>query len=215
MRCLSGRESQHITPWVSTPRRAHGGGRKSTRYSPWRRVMVDPIANGTNIDIPVLNRGRRPGVAGISTGSQPLRRAWPDHRAHHSTPRHRPPTSSISARWRFVRALRTSKAFHEVATPEQQLVADNPGRSRGGSIAGPGIAPDRLADYIVASPEPIANCPQTPCVLVRPNGHVVWRCLAAGPDGPQHASDASDRALGSVPSAIPQETPCPPTLSVS
>src|SRR6201997_3201826 len=36
----------------------------------------------------------------------------------------------------------------------------------------------------------------TGCVLVRPDGHVVWRCPTAGPDGPQHLSDAIDRALG-------------------
>ena len=38
----------------------------------------------------------------------------------------------------------------------------------------------------------------TGCVLVRPDGHVVWRCRTAGPDGPQQLSDAIDRALGLV-----------------
>jgi 2,4-dichlorophenol 6-monooxygenase len=35
----------------------------------------------------------------------------------------------------------------------------------------------------------------TGCVLARPDGHVVWRCPTAGPDGPQQLSDAVDRAL--------------------
>jgi hypothetical protein len=43
----------------------------------------------------------------------------------------------------------------------------------------------------------------TGCVLVGPDGHVVWRCVTGGPDGPQQLSDAVDRALGSVPSANP------------
>jgi 2,4-dichlorophenol 6-monooxygenase len=38
----------------------------------------------------------------------------------------------------------------------------------------------------------------TGCVLVRPDGHVVWRCPTATPDGPQQLSDAIDRALGLV-----------------
>jgi 2,4-dichlorophenol 6-monooxygenase len=36
----------------------------------------------------------------------------------------------------------------------------------------------------------------TGCVLVRPDGHVVWRAPTATPDGPQQLSDAIDRALG-------------------
>jgi 2,4-dichlorophenol 6-monooxygenase len=36
----------------------------------------------------------------------------------------------------------------------------------------------------------------TGAVLVRPDGHVVWRCPTAGPDGPQQLSDAIERALG-------------------
>jgi 2,4-dichlorophenol 6-monooxygenase len=36
----------------------------------------------------------------------------------------------------------------------------------------------------------------TGCVLVRPDGHVVWRCPTTAPDGPQQLSDAIDRALG-------------------
>ena len=36
----------------------------------------------------------------------------------------------------------------------------------------------------------------TGAVLVRPDGHVVWRCPTAEPDGPQQLSDAIDRALG-------------------
>jgi 2,4-dichlorophenol 6-monooxygenase len=36
----------------------------------------------------------------------------------------------------------------------------------------------------------------TGAVLVRPDGHVVWRCPTATPDGPQQLSDAIERALG-------------------
>jgi 2,4-dichlorophenol 6-monooxygenase len=38
----------------------------------------------------------------------------------------------------------------------------------------------------------------TGAVLVRPDGHVVWRCPTASPDGPQQLSNAIDRALGLV-----------------
>ena len=38
----------------------------------------------------------------------------------------------------------------------------------------------------------------TGCVLVRPDGHVVWRSPTATPDGTQQLSDAIDRALGLV-----------------
>jgi 2,4-dichlorophenol 6-monooxygenase len=38
----------------------------------------------------------------------------------------------------------------------------------------------------------------TGCVLVRPDGHVIWRSPTATPDGPQQLSDAIDRALGLV-----------------
>jgi 2,4-dichlorophenol 6-monooxygenase len=41
----------------------------------------------------------------------------------------------------------------------------------------------------------------TGCVLVRPDGHVVWRCPTASPDGPQQLSNAIDRALGLVTTA--------------
>jgi len=36
----------------------------------------------------------------------------------------------------------------------------------------------------------------TGAVLVRPDGHVVWRCPTATPDGPQQLSNAIERALG-------------------
>jgi len=36
----------------------------------------------------------------------------------------------------------------------------------------------------------------TGCVLVRPDGHVVWRSYASGPQVPQQLSDAVERALG-------------------
>ena len=36
----------------------------------------------------------------------------------------------------------------------------------------------------------------TGCVLVRPDGHVVWRTSTFGPQGPQQLCDAVDRALG-------------------
>jgi hypothetical protein len=36
----------------------------------------------------------------------------------------------------------------------------------------------------------------TGAVLVRPDGHVVWRCHTAGPDAPQQLSQAIDQALG-------------------
>lgn len=180
----------HSTSLVgsATPRRSRGGSPKSTRYSPWRRVIVDPIANGTDIDISVRNRGRRAGGAAISAGSQPLGRAWPDHRgASFNRPDTARPHRQSAHGGDCSRAPNqqgVSRGRDATIDDEQQLAADNLGRSRGGSIAGLGIAPDRLADYIVASREPMGNCPLTGCVLVRPNGHVVWRCLAAGPDGP-------------------------------
>jgi 2,4-dichlorophenol 6-monooxygenase len=36
----------------------------------------------------------------------------------------------------------------------------------------------------------------TGAVLVRPDGHIVWRCPTTGPDSPQQLSDATHRALG-------------------
>jgi FAD binding domain len=84
-------------------------------------------------------------------------------------PAHTPPAHIVNQRTvAIVRALGTSRAFHEVATPPSMMgnnawvttLAD----ARGGSITGPGIAPDRLAEYLVASPEPMANCRQTECV---------------------------------------------------
>ena len=36
----------------------------------------------------------------------------------------------------------------------------------------------------------------TGCVLVRPDGHIVWRCTTTGPDAPHPLNTATHRAIG-------------------
>jgi hypothetical protein len=56
--------SQHTTHWVwQHPTRRWRWPEIDSVFAAWRRVMVGPIANGTDIDIPVLNRGCGPAGA--------------------------------------------------------------------------------------------------------------------------------------------------------
>jgi hypothetical protein len=83
--------------------------------------MVDPIANGTDIDIPVLNRGCRP--AGRTSALALTRDGVPclNIAEHHSTA-HTPRAHIVNQRAVGIfRALGISKAFHEVATPQSMM----------------------------------------------------------------------------------------------
>ncbi|OYD70998.1 FAD-dependent monooxygenase [Rhodococcus sp. OK302] len=118
-----------------------------------------------HIEVPVLIVGAGP--AGLAL-SLTLARYGVEHLLveRYEGTAHTPRAHIINQRTvEILRHLGISDDFHAVATP-QHLMANNVWST---SLTGPEIArsetwgtsPDRAADYFKASPEPMANCPQT------------------------------------------------------
>jgi 2,4-dichlorophenol 6-monooxygenase len=127
--------------------------------------MVDLIANGVDIEIPVLIVGAGP--AGLTSALALARYGVPALTVEkHPSTAHTPRAHIINQRTvEIFRALGISEKFHEVAIP-QSAMTNNLWVT---TLAGPEVArsetwgggPDRAAEYLLASPEPMANCPQT------------------------------------------------------
>jgi 2,4-dichlorophenol 6-monooxygenase len=127
--------------------------------------MVDPNANGVDIEIPVLIVGAGP--AGLTLALALARYGVPALTVEkHPSTAHTPRAHIINQRTvEIFRALGISEKFHEVAIPQAGLtnflwyttLAD-PEVARSHFC---GTAPDRAAEYVLSSPEPMANCAQT------------------------------------------------------
>ena len=127
--------------------------------------MSDTHSHTPEIEVPVLIVGAGP--AGL-VASLSLARHGVGHLTveRHPSTAHTPRAHIINQRTvEILRALGVSKRFHEVATP-QRTMSNNLWVT---TLADPevarsqtwGTAPDRAGEYESASPEPMANCPQT------------------------------------------------------
>ena len=127
--------------------------------------MSDTHSHIPDIEVPVLIVGAGP--AGL-VASLSLARHGVGHLTveRHPSTAHTPRAHIINQRTvEILRALGVSKRFHEVATP-QRIMSNNLWVT---TLADPevarsqtwGTAPDRAGEYESASPEPMANCPQT------------------------------------------------------
>ena len=127
--------------------------------------MVDLVANGADIEVSVLIVGAGP--AGLTSALALAGYGVPALTVEkHPSTAHTPRAHIINQRTvEIFRALGASEAFHEVAIPQSGMsnnlwvttLAD-PEVARSQTW---GTAPDRLAEYLLASPEPMANCAQT------------------------------------------------------
>jgi 2,4-dichlorophenol 6-monooxygenase len=127
--------------------------------------MVDPVANTTDIEVPVLIVGAGPAGLTLALALARYGVSALTIEKHPSTA-HTPRAHIVNQRTvEILRALGISKAFHEVSTP-QAMMSNNLWVT---TLADPevarsqtwGTAPDRYAEYLLSSPEPMANCPQT------------------------------------------------------
>jgi 2,4-dichlorophenol 6-monooxygenase len=127
--------------------------------------MPDTHVPTGDVEVPVLIVGAGP--AGL-VASLALARYGVAHLTveRHPSTAHTPRAHIINQRTvEILRALGVSKRFHEVATP-QRMMSNNLWIT---TLADPevarsqtwGTAPDRAGEYESASPEPMANCPQT------------------------------------------------------
>src|SRR5580693_9876324 len=128
----------------------------------------EPAAKGgqtSTVDVPVLIVGAGPAGLALSVA---LSRYGVGHLLveRHGGTAHTPRAHIINQRTvEILRHLGISDRFHAVATP-QHLMADNLWVT---TLAGLevarsetwGTSAERAADYRMASPEPMANCPQT------------------------------------------------------
>jgi 2,4-dichlorophenol 6-monooxygenase len=127
--------------------------------------MVDSIAEGVDIEIPVLIVGAGPAgltlalaLARYGVGALTVEK--------HPSTAHTPRAHIINQRTVEVfRALGISEKFHEVAIPQSAMTNNlwyttlvDPEVARSETWGG---GPDRAAEYFLASPEPMANCAQT------------------------------------------------------
>src|SRR5580704_6505052 len=143
--------------------------RRGTRHHPtgdaprWRRPMSIP--GPQTVEVPVLIVGAGPAGLALSVA---LSRYGVGHLLveRHRGTAHTPRAHIINQRTiEILRHLGISDRFHAVATP-QHLMASNLWVT---TLAGLevarsetwGTSAERAADYRAASPEPMANCPQT------------------------------------------------------
>jgi 2,4-dichlorophenol 6-monooxygenase len=127
--------------------------------------MVDPNANGVDIEIPVLIVGAGP--AGLTLALALARHGVAALTVEkHPSTAHTPRAHIINQRTvEIFRALGISEKFHEVAIPQSAMTNNlwyttlaDPEVARSETWGG---GPDRAAEYFLSSPEPMANCPQT------------------------------------------------------
>src|ERR1700758_3759153 len=127
--------------------------------------MVDLIANGADVEIPVLIVGAGP--AGLTSALALARYGVPALTVEkHPSTAHTPRAHIINQRTvEIFRALGISEKFHEVAIPQSGM-SNNLWYT---TLAGLEVArsetwgggPERAGEYFLASPEPMANCAQT------------------------------------------------------
>src|ERR1700730_14629750 len=127
--------------------------------------MVDPNANGVDIEIPVLIVGAGP--AGLTLALALARHGVPALTVEkHPSTAHTPRAHIINQRTvEIFRALGISEKFHEVAIPQSAMTNNlwyttlaDPEGARAGAWGG---GPARPPEYSLPSPEPMANCAQT------------------------------------------------------
>jgi 2,4-dichlorophenol 6-monooxygenase len=127
--------------------------------------MVDPNANGVDIEIPVLIVGAGP--AGLTLALALARYGVPALTVEkYPSTAHTPRAHIINQRTvEIFRALGISEKFHEVAIPQAGMTNNlwyttlaDPEVARSQTW---GTGPDRAAEYFLSSPEPMANCAQT------------------------------------------------------
>jgi 2,4-dichlorophenol 6-monooxygenase len=129
-------------------------------------VMADDThANGADTEIPVLIVGAGPAGLALSLALARYGVLALTIDKHPSTA-HTPRAHIINQRTvEIFRALGISEKFHELAIPQSGMSNNlwvttlaEPEVARSQTW---GTAPDRAAEYLVSSPEPMANCPQT------------------------------------------------------
>src|SRR6201997_3634154 len=127
--------------------------------------MVDPIANGVDVEVPVLIVGAGP--AGLTSALALARYGVPALTVEkHPSTAHTPRAHIINQRTvEIFRALGIGEKFHGVAIPQSGMSNNLWYTTLAGlEVARSqtwGTAPDRLAEYLLSSPEPMANCAQT------------------------------------------------------
>jgi 2,4-dichlorophenol 6-monooxygenase len=127
--------------------------------------MVDPEVNGADIEIPVLIVGAGPAGLTLALALARYGVAALTVEKHPSTA-HTPRAHIINQRTvEIFRALGISQRFHEVAIPQSAMTNNlwyttlaDPEVARSETWGG---GPQRAGEYFLASPEPMANCPQT------------------------------------------------------
>jgi 2,4-dichlorophenol 6-monooxygenase len=127
--------------------------------------MVDPIANGVDIEVPVLIVGAGPAGLTLALALARYGVAALTVEKHPSTA-HTPRAHIINQRTvEIFRALGISERFHEVAIPQSAMTNNlwyttlaDPEVARSETWGG---GPERAGEYFLASPEPMANCAQT------------------------------------------------------
>ena len=127
--------------------------------------MVDPNANGVDVEVPVLIVGAGP--AGLTLALALARYGVPTLTVEkHPSTAHTPRAHIINQRTvEIFRALGISEKFHEVAIPQSGMTNNlwyttlaDPEVARSQTW---GTGPERAAEYFLSSPEPMANCAQT------------------------------------------------------
>jgi 2,4-dichlorophenol 6-monooxygenase len=127
--------------------------------------MVDPIAEGVDIEVPVLIVGAGPAGLTLALALARYGVAALTVEKHPSTA-HTPRAHIINQRTvEIFRALGISERFHEVAIPQSAMTNNlwyttlaDPEVARSETWGG---GPERAGEYFLASPEPMANCAQT------------------------------------------------------